>query len=257
MKHKKLFIFLCIVLVCVVFAGGTYVYNRQKHATHNRDTGATAQTHDANTNATADTNTQQSASPQYSLTDPTSIWIIANKTHPLPKGYAPSDLSQPNVAVNPQKSAEENSFRAVAQPALKEMFDAAKADGYSLFMASGYRSEALQTVYYNNYVARDGEAAANRYSAKPGTSEHQTGLALDIAAASRTCYLDECFANMPEGKWLAANAYKYGFVLRYPDGKESETGYMFEPWHYRYVGKELAAQIHSSGQTLEAHFGLL
>jgi len=257
MKHKKLYISIGILVLCVLVAAGVYVYNKQKHSSRQHSTDVAAQTPGTKANATANTDTKQPASPQYSLTDPTSIWIIANKTHPLPKGYAPSDLSQPNVAINPQKSAEENSFRAVAQPALKDMFDAAKADGYSLFMASGYRSEALQTVYYNNYVARDGEAAANRYSAKPGTSEHQTGLALDIAAASRTCYLDECFANMPEGKWLAANAYKYGFVLRYPDGKESETGYMFEPWHYRYVGKELAAQIHSSGQTLEAHFGLL
>jgi len=203
------------------------------------------------------TTTTKDTPPQYSVTDPTSIWIITNKTHPLPKGYAPADLTQPTISVNTQKSGSENTIRLVLQPSLKQLFDAAKADGLALFMASGYRSETLQATYYNNYVATSGEADANRFSAKPGTSEHQTGLALDIAASSRVCYLDQCFANTPEGKWLASNAYKYGFVLRYPEGKEAETGYMFEPWHYRYVGLDLAKTIHDSGQTLEQYFNLL
>lgn len=255
--RKKVILIFSIVLLFVLMAIGFMVFINKPDKLSPTSTSNDAIQSQNNTDNQKNTTAVQPTPQQYSLTDPTSIWIIANKTHPLPKGYVPTDLSQPMVTVNSQKKGEENTIRGTIQPSLKAMFDAAKIDNVSLFMASGFRSEALQATYYNNYVARDGEAAANRYSAKPGTSEHQTGLALDISATSRTCYLDQCFATMPEGKWLANNAYKYGFVLRYPEGKEAETGYVFEPWHYRYVGPELAKIIHESGETLEKHFGLL
>jgi D-alanyl-D-alanine carboxypeptidase len=248
----------CLVLLFLVTIGTTwYISSHKKVATTNSTASATKAQPQATTQSNSAPATKAEPAPQYSTTDPASIWIIANKKHPLPSGYQPSDLSRPDIAVNSQKSDEENTVRQVIQPSLKAMFAAAKADGIDLIMASGYRSPSLQATYYNSYVARDGVDAANRYSAKPGTSEHQTGLALDIAASSRNCYLDQCFATTPEGKWLATNAHTYGFVLRYPDGKESETGYTYEPWHFRYVGNELAKTVTDKQETLEAHFGLL
>ncbi len=258
MNKKWLVISICLVVVLGLGVFGVTRYN-SSHTNKTANVVSTAKVPEEKQGAVATpvTSPKTAPEPQYSTTDPTSIWIIANKKHPLPTGYLPTDLSRPDVAVNAQKSDEENTIRQIIQPSLKAMFAAAKADGLNLFMASGYRSPSLQATYYNSYVARDGVEAANRYSAKPGTSEHQTGLALDVAAASRNCYLDQCFATTPEGKWLAANAYKYGFVLRYPDGKESETGYTFEPWHFRYVGNELAKTVTEKQQTLESYFGLL
>ena len=108
----------------------------------------------------------------------------------------------------------------------------------------------MQKNLYNNYVKRDGAQNADRYSARPGYSEHQTGLAFDIN------YADSRFEGTDQAIWLAENAYKYGFILRYPEGKEHITGYMYEPWHYRYIGVENAAKIFASGLTLEEYYGL-
>ena len=158
--------------------------------------------------------------------------LIVNKTYPLPQNY--------NPGVNPE-----------AKAALDKMFAAAKAEqNLKMWVCSGFRSYTVQKSLYNSYVRRDGAKAADRYSARPGYSEHQTGLAFDIN------YADYRFKNTAEAKWLAANAYKYGFILRYPEGKESITGYMYEPWHYRYVGVESAKKIFDSGLTLEEYFGI-
>jgi LAS superfamily LD-carboxypeptidase LdcB len=126
----------------------------------------------------------------------------------------------------------------------------AYADGITLWICSGYRSYSYQSKLYNNYVYTDGKAAADTYSARPGHSEHQTGLAADINSA------DESFAGTPEAKWLAANCWKYGFIIRYPKGKESITGYIYEPWHIRYLGKENAKLVYESGLTLEEYLGI-
>ncbi len=180
----------------------------------------------------------------YSLDDPASLWIIVNKKRPLPDGYTPADL----VAVSGQM------LRKEAATALGSLLsDGAKA-GASMQAISGYRSQATQVGLYNSYVAKDGVAAADRYSARPRYSEHQTGLAADLG--NGTCDLEICFGTTAAGKWLRENAYRYGFVVRYPEGKESLTGYQYEPWHIRYVGKELALEIQKSGQTLEQFFGL-
>lgn len=158
--------------------------------------------------------------------------LIVNKTYPLPQNY--------NPGVNPE-----------AKAALDKMFAAAKAEqNLKMWVCSGFRSYTVQKSLYNSYVRRDGAKAADRYSARPGYSEHQTGLAFDIN------YADYRFKNTAEAKWLAANAYKYGFILRYSEGKESITGYMYEPWHYRYVGVESAKKIFDSGLTLEEYFGI-
>jgi D-alanyl-D-alanine carboxypeptidase len=118
-------------------------------------------------------------------------------------------------------------------------------------IGSGYRPASLQKIYFDSYASSAGIEAANQYVAYPGQSEHQTGLAVDITTVSRNCYLTECFADTSDGQWLANNSYKYGFTLRYPKGKESITGYQYEPWHFRYVGIDLATALYESELTLD------
>ena len=157
--------------------------------------------------------------------------LVVNKTYALPKTYAPG-------------------VDAAANSKLKEMFAAAKKEGISLWIKSGYRSYNDQKVIYNNYVAKDGVAEADRYSARPGHSEHQTGLAFDLNSLSQS------FGDTKEGKWLAQNCHKYGFIIRYPKNKEHITGYMYEPWHVRYLGVETASQVYASGLCLEEYLGI-
>lgn len=193
---------------------------------------------------------------QYSLSDPSSLWIIANKSRPLDPSYVPNDLIDVSVAKHGQKSQQELQLRFEAAKSLERLFATAKAEGVDLAEGSGYRSYQLQKFYYENYVAQSGQAEADRFSARPGTSEHQTGWATDLSAVNGKCYLEECFGETPEGQWIASNAYKYGFILRYPKGKEEITGYQYEPWHLRYVGEALANELHKTEQTLEEYFGL-
>jgi D-alanyl-D-alanine carboxypeptidase len=189
-----------------------------------------------------------------SLTDPASTWVIVNKLHPLkPKSFAPADLvTVPVPHANPVK------LRKPAASALVRMFRAyTKATGKKMQSQSAYRSYSAQVSTYNGWVSRLGKKAADLTSARPGFSEHQTGLAIDISAVGGTCSLRSCFAATSQGTWLAKNAWKYGFILRYPKGETDVTGYEFEPWHYRYIGVTLAADYHSSGATtLEQYFGL-
>jgi zinc D-Ala-D-Ala carboxypeptidase len=162
----------------------------------------------------------------------------------------------PDVRLRLGRSAEQMQFSAQATEDLKKMFEAAANDGVELVFGSGYRSYELQKQFYDSYVAQDGQEAADRYSARPGTSEHQTGLTVDITSPSGQCHLEICFEDMPEGQWLKANAHTYGFIIRYLDGKEHITGYQYEPWHLRYVGEDLATELHDSGETMEEFFGL-
>ncbi len=157
--------------------------------------------------------------------------LIANKTYPLPQSYNPGLDSEVSAQLN-------------------VMFEAAKQDGIKLFITSGYRSYNRQKELYDKYVARDGKQAADRYSARPGHSEHQTGLAVDLNSTANS------FANTPEAKWIAENSYKYGFIVRYPKGKENITGYIYEPWHVRYLGVEKATEVYESGLCLEEFLGI-
>ncbi len=149
-------------------------------------------------------------------------------------------------------------LRAEAATATEAMFAAAQAEaGLSLQITSAYRSFESQTRIYNRTVGNLGQAGADKVSARPGHSEHQTGLAVDIGSIPAVCSFEACFGGTPHGQWLAANAYRFGFVLRYPDGLTPVTGYIYEPWHFRYVGLELAAEVQATGiQTLEEFFGL-
>ena len=132
------------------------------------------------------------------------------------------------------------------------MREAAVKEGLNIWISSGYRSYWDQNYIYNNYVSRDGQAAADRYSARAGHSEHQTGLAFDLNS------IDDSFTYTEEGKWTKDHCYNYGLILRYPQGKESITGYMHESWHFRYVGVELATKLYNNGDwiTLEEYYGI-
>ena len=157
--------------------------------------------------------------------------LIVNKKYALPSNYG-------------------SGVDAEALEALKKLQNAAGNLGYSMPLLSGYRSYDTQRNLYNSYVSRDGVANADRYSARPGHSEHQTGLAFDVGAINNN------YGNTKEGIWLRENAHLYGFIIRYPNGKEHITGYMYEPWHIRYVGTTHAKKIYESGLTLEEYLGV-
>jgi D-alanyl-D-alanine carboxypeptidase len=190
----------------------------------------------------------------HSITKASSLWVVVNKLNPLdPKDYAASDLvSVPVPFINPPTMRKEAADQIVA------MFAAYKSEtGNQMQAQSAYRSYSVQVGVYQGWVDSLGQAGADQTSARPGHSEHQTGLAMDISALPAKCALDQCFADTDQGKWLAANAYKWGFILRYPEGKTDVTGYEFEPWHYRYVGIDLATAMHDTGiETMEEFFDL-
>ena len=194
---------------------------------------------------------------QFSLTDAASLWVITNKKRPLqPKAYVPADLVTPAVPLRLSASSEEMHVRSDAGKALEELVTSAKKEaGLGLMLASGYRSYQFQDNLYNRYVRTQGQAEADTQSARPGYSEHQTGLAADLEPTSRTCEIEACFADTEEGRWLAQNAYRFGFVIRYAPERQDITGYMYEPWHARYVGRDLAKEMYDRKvETLEEFF---
>lgn len=193
-----------------------------------------------------------------SISDPASLWVVVNKLRPLePKTYVPADLVVPNVPLRANITSDEKYMRSDSAAALEKMFTTAKQAGISLNIQSGYRSYNFQVGLYNSYVRQNGQTAADTFSARPGYSEHQTGLAVDVGTVRGVCEVDQCFGDTPEGQWVAANAYLYGFIVRYPKGMDNITGYEYEPWHLRYVGVSLSTEMHKGGiQTLEQFFGL-
>lgn len=189
---------------------------------------------------------------QFSIDDPTSPWVVVNKQRPLaPQDYAPADLVGVNMIGGGQ-------MRAEAAGQLQAMIAEFTAQtGLEFQSLSTYRSYGRQVDVYNGWVSRLGQEAADLTSARPGHSEHQTGYVIDFGAVPSQCDLDQCFADTPQGAWLAENAWQWGFILRYPNGYTPITGYEFEPWHYRYVGVELATEMRNTGvATLEEFFGL-
>ncbi|GIO88898.1 M15 family metallopeptidase [Paenibacillus lactis] len=188
------------------------------------------------------------------VTNPDAVTVVVNKQRSLPDGYEPNDLVEPNVPFSFDGPHEKRMLRQEAAKALEELFAAAEADGMELRAVSGYRSYDRQKVIYENNVRTKGEAEANRVSAVPGTSEHQTGLTIDVSSPSAGNALEEAFGHTEEGEWLARRAPEFGFIIRYPEGAEDITGYVYEPWHIRYVGKDLAPDIAKNGLTLEEYF---
>ena len=189
------------------------------------------------------------------VADSSTVAVLVNKIYRLPDHYVPDDLVYPDVPFIFDEMIEKRKLRKEAAEALKKMFAAAKKDGIYLAGVSGYRSKTTQKSLFNNYVSRDGLEAANQYSARPGHSEHQTGLAMDVSGSTGHCAIEDCFANTEEARWLDKHAAEHGFIIRYPKGKESITGYKYEPWHIRYVGIEISSIIAKEGITLEEYYG--
>ena len=157
--------------------------------------------------------------------------LLVNKKYSLPATFAPK-------------------LEQVCYDQFTALSTAASKENLSIYIGSGYRSYSDQEKIYDNYVKEDGQEKADTYSAKPGHSEHQTGLCIDVNT------IDDAFGYTQESAWLAAHAHEYGFIIRYPQGKEDITGYQYEPWHIRYVGSKIAKKIYSSGQCLEEYLGV-
>ena len=178
------------------------------------------------------------------VSDPDSLTALVNQYHALPEDYVPQLVSLDPAYTNQRDEMHPEAYRAFVR-----MADAAAQEGVRLYNASAYRSYTTQKWVYQRYVNQDGTQQADTYSARPGCSEHQTGLALDINTAS----LSDHFEETPEYAWLVENCAQFGFILRFPDGKEELTGYQFEPWHYRYVGTGVAMLCAQRGWTLEEY----
>jgi D-alanyl-D-alanine carboxypeptidase len=183
---------------------------------------------------------------RYELDKASSVTVVVNKSRPLtPVQYAPAKFGAYNLA-------------KPASDALSKMRLAmAKAGAGELLLSSGYRGYQTQKAIYQSKVALLGLAAGQRLAAKPGFSEHQTGLAADLSAVGQGCSIRVCFAETKAGRWLAKNSWRYGFILRYPNGATKITGYQFEPWHFRFEGKPLATAMHQAkANVLESFLGL-
>lgn len=188
------------------------------------------------------------------IQDQASIYALINKYNSLSSSYVPSDLVYPDVLFSFSGNDQKRQMRKEAAQALERLFEAAKKESIELAAVSGYRSfERQQTIYAGN-VKRMGETEANKVSAKPGQSEHQSGLAMDVSSHSAGYNLVDSFGETNEGKWLAKNAHLYGFTIRYKKDKTDITKYSYEPWHIRYLGKELARYLYENNLTLEEFY---
>ena len=174
--------------------------------------------------------------------------ILVNKTHSLDESYKPEDLVIPKIPFLNNTTEEERHMKKEAAKAIEKLFKKAHQEGINIIGSSAYRSYEEQEKVYKHNIDVRGEKEAKKYAAIPGNSEHQTGLAIDVTNEDR--WFDK---STKEAKWIANNAYKFGFILRYPEGKEDITGYNYEPWHIRYVGKDVAKAIHNEGITLEEY----
>lgn len=191
-------------------------------------------------------------------TDTSTVTYLVNREFPLAEDFVPEDLTTPDIRFAfSDTTIDKAKMTPEAGEALALLFNAAYEEaGLTLYGVSAYRSYARQYTIYATNLATRGIAQTNRYSAAPGRSEHQTGLAIDISCASEVFGLETTFADTPEGIWVAENAHRFGFILRYPKDKEDITGYNYEPWHIRYVGTELAGNLYETGLTLDEYYGV-
>lgn len=189
-------------------------------------------------------------------TIPSSITVLVNRVYLLPSTYIPANLVDPNVKFSFAYISDKRKMRKIAATALENLFAAGEKEGIVLYGVSGYRSYARQKQIYDKNIATRGQTATDAVSARPGSSEHQTGLTIDVSARSVNFRLDQSFGDTKEGKWLAKNAHLYGFIIRYPYGKSKITGYSYEPWHIRFVGKTVATYLYENELTLEEYYGV-
>ncbi|MGE5528935.1 MAG: D-alanyl-D-alanine carboxypeptidase family protein [Patescibacteria group bacterium] len=179
--------------------------------------------------------------------------LLVNKSRALPRGYVPAGLRPAAVPFACPEGSQKRLMTDEAARALERLFAQAEADGVALVGVSAYRSYDRQRAIHASQVQRYGEEEADRVSARPGRSEHQSGLAVDVSSPAVGGALVEAFGETPEGRWLAQNAPAFGFVIRYPKGSEDITGYRYEPWHLRYVGAGHALAMAEKGLTLEEY----
>jgi D-alanyl-D-alanine carboxypeptidase len=174
-----------------------------------------------------------------------SLTVVVNKKHKLPSDYVPALVSVSGGQLRPE-----------AASAVKDMLTVANNNSVPMKIISAYRSYNTQVSTYNKWVEIDGQAQADRSSARAGHSEHQTGLAVDLGMPDGSCNLEICFGDTAQGKWLAENAPNFGFIIRYENNTESITGYQYEPWHLRYVGADVAKAIVASGKTMDQYYNV-
>ncbi|MBD8043482.1 M15 family metallopeptidase [Arthrobacter sp. Sa2BUA2] len=211
-----------------------------------RTTSAAASDPDAETSAPAPAPATASA-PGPDFDSPQSVTVVVNKHRPLTdRAYVPGDLADASGV----------QLRAEAAAAYLQMSADAAAAGIGLTAVSGFRAADAQGLLHDSYTQNYGVSTAEAISARAGFSEHQTGLAVDIGNNDGACSLQSCFATTPAGAWAAANAHRFGFIIRYPNGAEHITGFTYEPWHLRYVGPDVAQKLFDAGITLEEHAGL-
>lgn len=177
---------------------------------------------------------------------PEDVTVLVNKVNQIPEGWEPDDLV--TVIDGTQQ------LRKEAAEAYNDFYKAAQNKGITLYSISGYRTQETQTRYWTNMVNVYGEEYASQYSAYPGRSEHQLGLAMDVSYTTVGDRLSEAVEDSDIGQFIISDGYKYGFILRYPKDKVAITNYGYEPWHIRYVGVDLATKLHKSGQTLEEYY---
>ncbi len=254
---------LAVLAIAVLLLGGAAVTGTDNDAKNDADAGNSAVSASGEVSAENGGNGEAQGAGEVSANDEGAAPVIdkndeylvlINRTHTVGSDYVPADLVVPKYYADRSYEGYRK-MRQVAADAYDKLVEGAKAAGYDIRLTSAYRSYYAQETLYNNYVAKDGQAAADRYSARPGTSEHQSGLTADVSAASVNWRLTQDFANTNEGKWLAEHAHEYGFIIRFPEGKEDITGYMYEPWHIRYVGLEHAKVIYEQQTTLEEYLG--
>ncbi|WP_249871410.1 D-alanyl-D-alanine carboxypeptidase family protein [Oceanobacillus saliphilus] len=189
------------------------------------------------------------------IANPYEQLALINKEHALPADYVPEDLVIPDVPFPFEEDLPKKQMRKVAANSLESLFAAAQEEGLELFAQSGYRSYDRQDVIFASNALEHGEEEANTFSSRPGESEHQTGLAMDVTSPEVNFKLVFEFGDTKEGQWIQENAAEYGFIIRFPEGKEEITRYTYEPWHLRYVGKKAAKEIMSQNITLEEYLG--
>ncbi|WMJ81693.1 M15 family metallopeptidase [Clostridium sp. MB40-C1] len=178
--------------------------------------------------------------------------LLVNRSHRLKNSYTPQSLRIPNIKFISYANSRVKKMHTTAADALENLFNAAKENGITLLGVSGYRDYSYQKRNYDKRVLSSSKEEADKYVAQPNASEHRTGLAIDILSDEYR-FLDEGFEKTEAYNWLESNCYKYGFILRYPKGKENITGYNYEPWHIRYVGISEATEISQRHITLEEY----
>lgn len=189
--------------------------------------------------------------PSWELFQNGNLWMLVSRSHPLNSDFAPKELV--TVTLPQGDAGTQMQISKMIQAPLASMFEAADRDGYPLMISSAYRSIADQQQLYQEFVNSRGQDQADMYVADPGSSEHHTGLAVDLSDSSDACAADSdrCLIAPATSQWLADNAHRFGFIVRYPEGAQPITGVAYEPWHYRYVGVPLATKLYESNLTLD------